>query len=246
MYMADTTTNFGFALLTGTEKIDGVGVINGLANSVDSALKQVSDTVTTNAAASVDASKITGVISAENLPSYVDDVLEYASKDGFPAEGESGKIYVAKDTNLTYRWSGTTYVEISPSLALGETEATAARGDQGKVAYEHAVAKGSEFASGLYKITTNAQGHVTGAVAVAKADITALGIPESDTVYTLPTADATTLGGIKIGDGVTISDGVASVDTTWLANQIETKVKAMFGTGSTWADINEHGFAYLK
>ena len=71
------------------------------------------------------------------LPSYVDDVLEYTNKASFPTKGEEGKIYVDTTTNLTYRWSGTTYVEISPSLALGETSSTAFRGDLGKTAYEH-------------------------------------------------------------------------------------------------------------
>lgn len=71
-------------------------------------------------------------VKADLLPSYVDDVLEYETKAGFPTTGESGKIYVAKDTNLTYRWSGTAYVEISPSLALGETSSTAYAGDKGK------------------------------------------------------------------------------------------------------------------
>ncbi|MCQ4637158.1 hypothetical protein NE619_10510 [Anaerovorax odorimutans] len=78
-----------------------------------------------------------GKIPESQLPSYVDDVLEYSSKADFPAEGEGGKIYVAADTNLTYRWSGTAYVEISPSLALGETASTAYRGDRGKIAYDH-------------------------------------------------------------------------------------------------------------
>jgi len=58
-------------------------------------------------------------------------VLEYATLTLFPTTGETGKIYVALDTNLTYRWSGTTYVEISPSLALGETSSTAYAGDKG-------------------------------------------------------------------------------------------------------------------
>ena len=71
------------------------------------------------------------------LPSYVDDVLEYPSPGDFPSTGEEGKIYVTKDTNLTYRWSGTGYVEISKSLALGETSSTAYRGDRGKAAYDH-------------------------------------------------------------------------------------------------------------
>lgn len=78
-----------------------------------------------------------GKVPSSQLPSYVDDVLEYASKSAFPTTGESGKIYIDKATNLTYRWTGSTYVEISKSLALGETSSTAYRGDRGKTAYDH-------------------------------------------------------------------------------------------------------------
>lgn len=56
-----------------------------------------------------------GKVPAGQLPSYVDDVLEYANLAGFPATGTAGIIYVALDTNKTYRWSGSAYVEISPS-----------------------------------------------------------------------------------------------------------------------------------
>lgn len=75
---------------------------------------------------------VNGKVPVVQLPSYVSDVIEYDSKAKFPTTGEAAKIYVAKDTNLTYRWSGTAYVEISPSLALGETAETAYAGDKGK------------------------------------------------------------------------------------------------------------------
>lgn len=74
----------------------------------------------------------TGKVPAAQLPSYVDDVLEFSTKAQFPQIGETGKIYVSKDTNLTYRWTGTQYLEISQSLALGETSSTAYPGDKGK------------------------------------------------------------------------------------------------------------------
>lgn len=74
----------------------------------------------------------TGKVPAAQLPSYVDDVLEFSTKAQFPQIGETGKIYVAKDTNLTYRWTGTQYLEISQSLALGETPSTAYPGNKGK------------------------------------------------------------------------------------------------------------------
>ena len=75
---------------------------------------------------------VDGKVPASELPSYVDDVVEYASASLFPPTGESGKIYVATDTNKTYRWGGSAYVEISESLALGETASTAYAGNKGK------------------------------------------------------------------------------------------------------------------
>ena len=179
-----------------------------------------------------------GKVPSSQLPSYVDDVLEYAARSDFPNTGEAGKIYVDKTANLTYRWSGSAYVEISQSLALGETSSTAYRGDRGKTAYDHATAKGSAFASGLYKITTNAQGHVTAATAVAKSDITALGIPGSDTNTHRPIqlngtqilGDNTTALNLKAGSNVSVtnSDGtvtISATDTTY-----SSKVAASGGT----------------
>ncbi len=93
---------------------------------------------TANGVAELDAN---GHVPSAQLPSYVDDVVEYPTAADFPATGEPGKIYVDLAANLTYRWSGSTYVEISPSLALGETSSTAYRGDRGKIAYDHSQAK---------------------------------------------------------------------------------------------------------
>ena len=134
----------------------------------------ISDVGVANGIAELDSS---GKVPASQLPSYVDDVVEYASVSEFPATGETGKIYVAIDTGKTYRWGGSEYIEISASLALGETSSTAYRGDRGKAAYDHATAKGSAFESGFYKIQTNTEGHVTGVQNVVKSDITSLGIP---------------------------------------------------------------------
>ena len=72
-----------------------------------------------------------GKVPSSQLPSYVDDVEEYTSQSSFPATGTTGKIYVDTTTNLTFRWSGTAYVVISPSLALGETSSTAYAGNKG-------------------------------------------------------------------------------------------------------------------
>ena len=93
-----------------------------------------------NGVASLDAS---GRIPASQIPGGFDNIEEYDNLAAFPTTGEDGKIYVAKDTNLTYRWTGSQYVEISPSLALGETATTAYRGDRGKVAYDHSQVSGN-------------------------------------------------------------------------------------------------------
>ena len=72
-----------------------------------------------------------GFVPSSQLPGYVDDTIE-GTLSTFPETGESGKIYVDTDTNLTYRWSGSGYVEISKSIALGETSSTAYPGNKGK------------------------------------------------------------------------------------------------------------------
>lgn len=91
---------------------------------------------------------VNGKIPSSELPSYVDDVVEYASTSAFPATGESGKIYIATDTNKTYRWGGSAYVEISESLALGETASTAYPGNKGKANADAIAKKPGEITTG--------------------------------------------------------------------------------------------------
>lgn len=210
---------------------DVSGLTTALGNKLEKSLKGAKSGL-----AELDAN---GKVPAAQLPSYVDDVIEaYKSGADFYEDsahtaakkitGESGKIYVDLHTNVTYRWSGTAYVEISASLALGETDSTAYRGDRGKIAYEHSQSAhartdatataasttngkikidGSDVTvythpsyaaktSGLYKITVDATGHVSAATAVAKDDITALGIPGSG--YTHPTHTSHAAGIYKI------------------------------------------------
>lgn len=113
-----------------------------------------------------------GKVPSGQLPSYVDDVLEYDKKPAFPATGETGKIYVAKDTNLTYRWSGTTYVEISPSLAIGETSSTAYAGDKGKALATRVTAvegKASTNETNISSVSTRVTNIENGTKAAGKA-----------------------------------------------------------------------------
>lgn len=113
-----------------------------------------------------------GKVPSGQLPSYVDDVLEYENKASLPAKGETGKIYVAKDTNLTYRWSGLAYVEISASLALGETSSTAYAGDKGKALAVRVTAvegKASANESNISSVGTRVTNLENGTKAAGKA-----------------------------------------------------------------------------
>ena len=87
-----------------------------------------------------------GKVPSGQLPSYVDDVIEgYLDSGNFYKDAghtqlitpEDDKIYVNLTDNTTYRWSGTAYIQISSSLALGTTHSTAYYGDYGETAYQH-------------------------------------------------------------------------------------------------------------
>lgn len=179
-----------------------------------------------NGVAELDSS---GKVPSSQLPSYVDDVLEYSAKASFPATGETGKIYVDTSTNLTYRWSGSAYTEISPSLALGETSSTAYRGDRGKDAYNHATDSSrltTATASGLYKVAATAQGHIASLTAVVKSDITGLGIPAQDTTYSNAT---TSKAGLMSSTDKTKLNGIANG-----ANKIGYELKTVNLNSLSW------------
>lgn len=136
-----------------------------------------------------------GVVPSAQLPSFVDDVLEYTNFPGFPVTGESGKIYLALDTNKSYRWSGSIYVHLDDGINLGETSSTAYRGDRGKTAYDH-----SQVATGNpHNSTTD--------------DISESGTP-TNKWFTNARAIASVLTGFTSGSGV-----VAATDTILQAIQ---------------------------
>lgn len=234
------------AYRTGNVNITAANIGLGNVNNTSDANKPISTATQTALNAKLDATlkgaanglaelDAGGKVPAAQLPSYVDDVLEATAMSSFPSTGETGKIYVDTSTNKTYRWSGSAYVEISNSgVALGETSSTAYRGDRGKAAYDHANAKGSAFSAGLYKITTNAQGHVTGATAVAKADITGLGIPAQDTTYsnmTAATADAAGKAGLVPAPEAGKQTSFLRGDGTWVVPTNTTYTNAKLGQG---------------
>ena len=198
----------------------------------------------------------TGKVPSTQLPSYVDDVEEYDDLAHFPATGETGKIYVDKDTDKTYRWGGSTYVVIGGDLALGETSSTAYRGDHGKDAYDHATDSGkisSAQSSGLYKVAVTSEGHIASVTDVAKADITALGIPAQDTTYSSETAaeSGTTVSLVTTGEkyiwnhkadsdlATTSSDGLmSSTDKTKLDNSLVEAVASNIASSAISGQTN--------
>lgn len=143
-------TNFKNAIASKADKSDVEAALDNKSNvnhihderyytesEVDTKLSGKIDTTLKGSANGIAELNENGKVPSSQLPSYVDAVVEYTSISDFPSTGDTGKIYVDTTTNLTYRWSGSAYVEISPSIALGETSSTAYRGDRGKAAYDH-------------------------------------------------------------------------------------------------------------
>lgn len=165
-----------------------------------------------------------GHVPTSQLPSYVDDVVEYSSQSAFPPVGSAGIIYVATDTNLTYRWGGSSYVEISPSLALGETSGTAYRGDRGKTAYDHSqITSGNPHGTtaadvGAQVKLTGTQGQVVGfdSSGNAIAQEAPSGLPEGGTQGQLLAKGASSAEWV---DNPTRAFGPQTVATSaWAAN----------------------------
>ena len=159
-----------------------------------------------------------GTVPSSQLPSYVDDVLEYTSNSLFPTTGESGKIYLNTTTNLTYRWTGSGYSEISPSIALGETSSTAYAGDKGKATTDKVNTHIGDTVSHITSTertnwnsaSTNNHTHSNKATldnttaSYTTTDKTKLsGIATGANNYTLPIA-STVIGGVKSGTDITV------------------------------------------
>lgn len=98
-------------------------------NTIHETYIKIDEKAVVNGIATLDGN---GKVPSSQLPSYVDDVLEYENVNSFPTKGEVGKIYVALDTNKIYRYSGTQYTVISETLSLGTTANTAYSGASGK------------------------------------------------------------------------------------------------------------------
>jgi len=92
-----------------------LGRLSGISDNIQDQLDDKIESSEKGAANGVVPLNGSSKIDATYLPSYVDDVLEYADFASLPAEGETGKIYVTLDDNKAFRWTGSIYLEISPS-----------------------------------------------------------------------------------------------------------------------------------
>lgn len=150
-----------------------------------------------------------GIIPSAQLPSYVDDVIEVDTFSNLPGTGESGKIYIVQDTNLIYRWSGTGYVEISKSLALGETSSTAYPGDKGKATTDKLNKTSNKVVVGpttvnpsTDKIVLKYQTHFTSTNSDSE-DSHIINAATTSQAGVMSSADKTKLNGLKDQAGIT-------------------------------------------
>ena len=175
-----------------------------------------------------------GKVPSSQLPSYVDDILEGYAKNNYTEfwadsstssskyTGEAGKIYVDKSTNKTYRWSGSAYVEISSSLALGETTTTAYAGNKGKANATNIATLQGYFTNGVANNATYAD---TADKAVKDGDgneitITYIKAEElEDTLEDYATRQALEAGDIQIyhAQRATCDGGGNNIVNTYLA-----------------------------
>ena len=185
---------------TGVPKTDLASDVQASLGKADTALQEHQDI-------SGKADLVDGTVPSSQLPSYVDDVLEYAGASAFPATGEAGKIYIALDTNVQYRWSGTQYSEIAkivpPSAATPAMDGAGSAGSSNTYArgdHVHPTDTSRASTADVEELRTgkrdklDMQVYGLGNASVAFPDGFSLTSPEGsgiETTYTAPTGGET-------------------------------------------------------
>ena len=215
------------------------------------------------------ASRISGTIDAAHLPSYVDDVIEgylnggkfYTTKSSSGAysgeiKAEAGKIYVDLSNNKTYRWSGSAYVIISETIALGTTHSSAGYGDESRAAYNHSTSTGNPHKTtkadlGLGSVENKSSATIRGELTSANVT-TALGYtpPKTDTNTWRPvqnnlTSTATDQS-LSAAQGKALNEKFGSyVPTSRTVNGKALSANIKLSAGDVGAAPSSHSHSYL-
>lgn len=224
---ADTATKLAAAVTINGVDFDGSKPIT--INAVDSTARIAeSEKGVANGVATLDAA---GKVPADQLPSYVDDVKEFENKAAFPETGESDKIYVDIDTGSIYRWSGTQYIQINASVASADTavklatarkiagvpfdgsaDITIPAGNVGAFTKEETNTTFLSKADAATTYVAITPGKVLSDNNFTTELLTKLnGIEEGANNYTLPQASSTVLGGVTVGNNITVKTGTISL-----------------------------------
>lgn len=224
---ADTATKLAAAVTINGVDFDGSKAIT--INAVDATARIAeSEKGIANGVATLDAA---GKVPAAQLPSYVDDVKEFENKAAFPETGEADKIYVDIDTGSIYRWSGTQYIQINASVASADTAVKLATARKiAGVAFDGTaditIPAGNVGAFTKEETNTTflskADAKTTYVAKVTGKDLsdnnfttellTKLnGIEEGANKYILPQASSTVLGGVTVGNNITVKTGTISL-----------------------------------
>jgi hypothetical protein len=227
-----TTSGTGNVVTGVTQNTNGITVTYGtmatqsdLNNYIPLSQKGVANGVATLGA--------DGLIPSTQLPSYVDDVLEFDNLASFPTTGETGKIYTAKDTNRTYRWGGSTYIQITSGAVdsvngqTGAVTLTTSNINEGTNQYFT-----TSRARQSISLTTTGSGNAT-----YNSTTGVLNIP--NTTYTLPTASSSVTGGTKLFSD-TVQSVVANAVTATAARTygIQVNSSGQLVVNVPWTDAN--------
>ena len=224
---ADTATKLAAAVTINGVDFDGSKAIT--INAEDATPRiAASEKGAVNGVATLDAA---GKVPAAQLPSYVDDVKEFENKAAFPETGESDKIYVDIDTGSIYRWSGTQYIQINASVASADTavklatarkiagvpfdgsaDITIPAGNVGAFTKEETNTTFLSKADAATTYVAITPGKVLSDNNFTTELLTKLnGIEEGANKYVLPQASSTTLGGVTVGNNITVKTGTISL-----------------------------------
>lgn len=224
---ADTATKLAAAVTINGVDFDGSKAIT--INAEDSTPRiAASEKGAVNGVATLDAA---GKVPADQLPSYVDDVKEFENKAAFPKTGEADKIYVDIDTGSIYRWSGTQYIQINASVASADTavklatarkiagvpfdgsaDITIPAGNVGAFTKEETNTTFLSKADAATTYVAITPGKVLSDNNFTTELLTKLnGIEEGANKYVLPQASSTVLGGVTVGNNITVKTGTISL-----------------------------------